>query len=107
MIGSYSVEVRKLGLYLLDLICQGLGLEDGYFGDELSKVQLMAINNYPPCPDPSLTLGLPKHGDVDLMTLLLQGEVHGLQVFEDEKWLAVEPPYSFVVNIGHMLQVHM
>lgn len=106
MIGSYSVEVRKLGLYLLDLICEGLGLEAGYFGDELSKVQLMAINHYPPCPDPSLTLGLPKHSDVNLITILLHGQVHGLQVLNDGQWLALEPPpYAFVVNVGHMLQV--
>ena len=29
--GKYSVEVRKLSLLLLDLICEGLGLESGYF----------------------------------------------------------------------------
>lgn len=61
MIGSYSAEVRKLGLYLLDLICEGLGLESlegGYFGDKLREVKVMAINNYPPCSDPKLNLGV-------------------------------------------------
>jgi hypothetical protein len=104
VVGSYSGEVRKLSLWRLDIICEGLGLESGYFGEELSQVQLMATNHYPPCPDPSLTLGLPK---LNLITLLLQGEVHGLQVFKDGQWLAVEPlPNAFVVNIGHMLRVH-
>ncbi|PRQ25887.1 putative aminocyclopropanecarboxylate oxidase [Rosa chinensis] len=39
----------------------------------------------------------------------IQGEeVHGLQVLKDGQWLAVEPvPNAFVVNIGHMLQVHL
>ena len=107
VVGSYSAELRKLSLWLLGLICEGLGLECGYFRDEFSQVQLMAINHYPPCPDPFLTLGLPKHSDLNLITLLLQGEVHGLQVFEDRQWLAVEPlPNAFVVNIGHMLQLH-
>ncbi|GFZ13545.1 hypothetical protein Acr_23g0019300 [Actinidia rufa] len=73
--GSYSIEVRKLGLLLLDLICEGLGLEHGYFGGELSQGLLMSINHYPMCPDPSLVLGLPKHGDPYLLTLLNQGHV--------------------------------
>ncbi|XP_061366950.1 hyoscyamine 6-dioxygenase-like [Gastrolobium bilobum] len=106
VMGSYSVKVRKLSLQLLDMICKGLGLESGYFNNELSSVQLMAINHYPPCPDPSLTLGLPKHGDVFLITLLFQGEMNGLQVWKDGQWFAVEPlPNALVVNIGHMLQI--
>ncbi|KAK7268279.1 hypothetical protein RIF29_20975 [Crotalaria pallida] len=108
VMGSYSVKVRKLGLVLLDLICKGLGLESGYFNDERSSVQKMAINHYPPCPDPSLTLGLPKHSDPNLITLLLQGEteMHGLQVCKDGQWFAVEPiPYALVVNIGHTMQI--
>ncbi|XP_068319551.1 protein DMR6-LIKE OXYGENASE 2-like [Pyrus communis] len=66
----------------------------------------MAANNYPPCPDPSLTLGLPKHFNINLITILLQEQVNGLQVLKDEQWLAVEPvPNAFVVSIGHMLQI--
>ncbi|KAF8401869.1 hypothetical protein HHK36_012818 [Tetracentron sinense] len=104
--GTYSVEVRKLGLRLLGLLGEGLGLEPGYFGNELSKGELLLINNYPPCPDPSLTLGLPKHSDPNLITLLLQGDVYGLQVFKDGQWIGIEPlPNAFVVNLGHQLQI--
>jgi isopenicillin N synthase-like dioxygenase len=107
VIGSYSAGVRKLSLWILDLIGEGLGLESGYFRDELSQVQFISVNHYPPCPDPSLTLGLPKHCDPNLITLVLQGKVQGLQVLKDGQWLAVEPlPNAFVVNIGYMLQVH-
>ncbi|XP_062102112.1 protein DOWNY MILDEW RESISTANCE 6-like isoform X2 [Humulus lupulus] len=106
VVGRYSVEVRKLSLYLLDLICTGLGLEPGYFRGEteLTEVHVMSANHYPPCPDPSLTLGLPKHCDVNLITLLLQ-EMDGLHVMKDGQWLSVEPiPNAIVVNIGHTLQ---
>ncbi|GMP99493.1 hypothetical protein CsSME_00046941 [Camellia sinensis var. sinensis] len=104
--GRYSIEVRKLGLQILDLICEGLGLESGYFREGLSQNQLMSINHYPACPDPSLVLGLPKHGDPFLLTLLNQGEVSGLQVLKDQQWLSVEPlPNAFVVNINHLLQI--
>ncbi|XP_062021237.1 hyoscyamine 6-dioxygenase-like [Rosa rugosa] len=107
VIGSYSVEARKLSLGLSELICEGLGLESGFFGDELTQVQVMALNHYPPCPNPSITLGLLKHCDSNLLTLLIhEQEVHGLQVFKDEQWFVVEPvPDAFVVNIGHTLQI--
>ncbi|PRQ25883.1 putative flavanone 3-dioxygenase [Rosa chinensis] len=106
LVGSYSVEVRKLGLCLLDLISEGLGLGSGFFGGELSQVQIMATNHYPLCPNPSLTLGLPKHSDVNLITLLIQGEVSGLQVLKDGQLLTIQPvPHAFLVNIGHILQI--
>ncbi|KAL4596416.1 hypothetical protein ACB092_12G162900 [Castanea dentata] len=43
---------------------------------------------------------------INLITFLLQGESHGLQVLKDGQWLAVEPlPNAFVVNVGHMLHL--
>ncbi|KAM0007120.1 putative 2'-deoxymugineic-acid 2'-dioxygenase [Helianthus debilis subsp. tardiflorus] len=106
VVGKYSLEVRKLSLRVLELIREGLGLEPEYFGEELTGGQLLSINHYLPSPDPSLTLGLPKHADPNLITVLLQGSVSGLQVFKDGQWLGVEPlPHAFVVNIGHQLQI--
>ncbi|KAK4732052.1 hypothetical protein R3W88_025040 [Solanum pinnatisectum] len=68
---------------------QGLGIESGYF-DEQREVQLLSANNYPACPDPSLTLG----------------NVSGLQVLVDGKWVCVEAvPNAFVVNIGNQLEI--
>ncbi|XP_076905251.1 hyoscyamine 6-dioxygenase-like [Bidens hawaiensis] len=105
VVRKYSLEVRKLSLRMLELICEGLGLEHGCF-EELTGAQLLSINHYPWWPDPGLTLGLPKHADHSLITVLLQGSVHGLQVCKDGKWLNVGPvPHAFVVNIGHQLHV--
>ena len=85
---------------ILELICEGLGLKAGYFGEEFTGVQMFSVNHYPACPDPSLALGTPKHADHNLLTMLLQGSVSGLQVFKDGQWLGVEPlPHAFVVNI--------
>ncbi|XP_059660366.1 protein DOWNY MILDEW RESISTANCE 6-like isoform X2 [Cornus florida] len=105
VVGTYSAEVRELSLRILQLICEGLGLEQGYFRDELAKCQLLSVNHYPPCPDPSLTLGLHKHCDPNLITILHQGDVCGLQVIKDGQWIGIEPlPNAFVVNIGYQLQ---
>ncbi|XP_062102416.1 hyoscyamine 6-dioxygenase-like [Humulus lupulus] len=107
VMGPYSIEVWKVSLCLLDLISEGLGLEPNYFSHETEgfKVHVLSVNHYPACPDPSLTLGLPKHADVDILTILLQ-QMNGLQILKDGQWLAVEPlPNAFVVNIGHTLEI--
>ncbi|KAH7862410.1 hypothetical protein Vadar_004475 [Vaccinium darrowii] len=105
VVGAYSVEVRKLSLRILDLICEGLGIELGYFGDELSKLQDFVVHHYPPCPEPGLVLGVGSHTDASLLTLLRQN-IYGLQIFKDGQWLGVEPiPYAFVINISDQLEV--
>ncbi|KAL3644960.1 hypothetical protein CASFOL_010140 [Castilleja foliolosa] len=86
---AYIVEIKRLSLRLLEMISQGLGLEKGYLGG-MSQVQFMTASNYPICPDPSLTLGLLKHFDHSLITILFQGNGKGLQVLKDGKWIGVE-----------------
>ncbi|EOX94477.1 2-oxoglutarate and Fe(II)-dependent oxygenase superfamily protein, putative [Theobroma cacao] len=106
VIATFSVEAKKLGLRILELLSEGLGLESGHFEKDLSEALLLVANHYPPCPDPSLTLGLPKHCDPNLITILLQGDACGLQVFKDGEWIGIEPlPNAFVVNIGHQLRI--
>ncbi|KAK6141634.1 hypothetical protein DH2020_024607 [Rehmannia glutinosa] len=105
IVGAYIVEIRRLSLIILELISQGLGLEKGYLGG-ISQVQFLTASNYPPCPDPSLTLGLLKHFDHSLITILFQGNVEGLQVLKDGKWIGVEVvPNAFVVNIGTQVEI--
>ncbi|GMJ09071.1 DMR6-LIKE OXYGENASE 1 [Hibiscus trionum] len=106
VVGAYSVELWKLSCRILEFICQGLGLRSDYLSNELSQVPKIMINHYPPCPEPSLTLGLSKHRDPTIITILLQGQINGLQVFKDGRWIGVEPlPHAFVVNIGYLLQI--
>ncbi|KAL9241334.1 hypothetical protein vseg_015457 [Gypsophila vaccaria] len=105
VVGDYVVNLTELGSRILELICEGLGLEAGYF-DKLSEDPVLTVNHYPACPDPSLTLGAGKHCDPNLVTILLQDEVPGLQVYNNRQWISIDPvPAAFVVNIGHQLQI--
>ncbi|KAH7510666.1 hypothetical protein FEM48_ZijujUnG0101900 [Ziziphus jujuba var. spinosa] len=53
-----------------------------------------------------VTYGLPPHDDPNVITLLLQDDVPGLQVLKDGKWVSVQPiPNTFIVNIGDQIQV--
>ncbi|XP_022773714.1 flavanone 3-dioxygenase 2-like [Durio zibethinus] len=52
----------------------------------------MAVNYYPPCPEPELTYGLPGHTYPNALTILLQNlQVAGLQVLKDGKRLLLIP----------------
>lgn len=105
---SYCKAVRELGFILQELISECLGLEKDYIKNMLGEQgQHMAVNYYPPCPQPELTYGLPKHTDPNALTILLQDpQVPGLQVLKDGIWLSINPhPGAFVVNIGDQLQV--
>ncbi|KAL6848509.1 hypothetical protein ACP4OV_021803 [Aristida adscensionis] len=105
----FIVPTRAVGMELLTLLCEGIGLRPDYFDGELSGgATIVNVNHYPPCPDTARTLGLPPHCDRNLITLLLQGPVSGLQVAHGGggRWIDVEPvPGAFVVNFGHQLEI--
>ncbi|KAL0461121.1 UNVERIFIED_CONTAM: Hyoscyamine 6-dioxygenase [Sesamum latifolium] len=106
VVSAYSVEVRKLMLRILDLISEGLGLKLGYFDGELSQNQLLSVNYHIPCPNPSLTLGMPQHCDPNLISMLQQCAVPGLQVLHQGQWMTVPPmPNAFVVIPGLQLKI--
>ncbi|KAG0459385.1 hypothetical protein HPP92_022513 [Vanilla planifolia] len=97
---NYARGSRKLSTTVLGLVAEGLGLDRNYFDGDLSGEPMAShINFYPPCPDPSLTLGLAKHCDPGLITLLLQGNVSGLQILHNDEWIAVDPVPMLLLSI--------
>ncbi|KAK9663639.1 hypothetical protein RND81_14G107600 [Saponaria officinalis] len=106
IVGDYTNELRNLALRILELICEGLGLEKNYFDKGLSEEEFLVVHQYPTCPDPSLTLGTRSHTDPGLIGIVLQGDIPGLQVMNDGEWIGVEViPGAFVVNVGFVLEV--
>ena len=94
-------------LRLLAAISEALGLDSDYMNRILGKhSQTMNINCYPSCPSPDLTLGIAGHSDGVAITVLMQGDVGGLQVLKKGKWVDVEPvANALVVSLGDQLQV--
>ncbi|KAI3439768.1 DIOX_N domain-containing protein [Psidium guajava] len=71
-VGEYGTRVRELVLKLLEAISESLRLDRDYISKNLGKHgQHMAMNYYPPCPQPELTYGLPGHTDPNLIAILL------------------------------------
>lgn len=107
VVEKFVEPTRAVGMELLRLLCEGMGLRPDYFeGDLTAGDVIINVNHYPPCPAPGLTLGLPPHCDRNLITLLLQSTVPGLQVAYKGDWINVQPvPNAFVVNFGHLLEI--
>ena len=101
----------KLAYKLMELVALSLGLPadmfHGFFKDQTSYIRL---NHYNPCPCPSprLALGLGRHLDSGVLTILNKDDVGGLEVKRktDGEWVRVKPtPDAYIINVGDIIQV--
>ncbi|KAK9742874.1 hypothetical protein RND81_03G202500 [Saponaria officinalis] len=104
---EWDKEVKQLRERLMGYLSEGLGLN----ADRLKGVRYlgragMGGNYYPPCPEPTKTVGIASHTDPGILTVLLQDQVGGLQVKYKDKWIDLKPVHgALVVNIGDLLQI--
>ena len=91
----------------MHIVVAGLEVDPAHFEQYTTDTGgLLRWNYYPACPEPLKTIGLNAHTDFNLLTVLHQGEIGGLQIEKDGKWIAVRPrPGALAVNIGDTLQV--
>ncbi|KAL9410833.1 hypothetical protein AB3S75_044580 [Citrus x aurantiifolia] len=104
---EYIKEVSKLGETLFEILSMALGLKPEYLKD-MGCFNLYSVicHYYPRCPQPELTLGARRHSDPSFLTILLQDQIGGLQVFNENQWIDVNPiSGGLLVNIGDFLQV--
>ncbi|XP_010273388.1 PREDICTED: protein SRG1-like [Nelumbo nucifera] len=105
---SYSQEMKRLAMNILELMAKALKMEVGEIRELFEDgMQSMRMNYYPPCPEPEKTIGLTPHSDASGLTILLQvNEMEGLQVRKDGMWVPVKPlPNAFIINIGDILEI--
>ncbi|KAL5984861.1 hypothetical protein ACLOJK_038697 [Asimina triloba] len=106
---EFAQGAEELSFKLLELVSLSLGLPakqlNSFFKEQTSLIRL---NHYPPCPKPDLTLGVGRHTDSGVLTVLAQDDVGGLEVKRrrDGEWIRVRPiPDSFIINVGDIIQV--
>ncbi|XP_010274804.1 PREDICTED: 1-aminocyclopropane-1-carboxylate oxidase homolog isoform X2 [Nelumbo nucifera] len=104
---EYSRQVARLAATLLQLVSEALTLEPKRLIDMgCAESEAILCHYYPACPEPELTMGTSKHADNDVVTILLQDHIGGLQVLHKNHWVDVPPmPGALVVNVGDLLQI--
>ncbi|CAN6331032.1 unnamed protein product [Urochloa humidicola] len=116
VLDEYIAAVRRMTCTVLELMAEGLGLDDaGVFarlvldGDSDS---MLRVNHYPPRPEHkhghhSRLMGFGEHTDPQIISVLRSNAVSGLEIsLRDGTWVAVPSDAdSFFVNVGDALQV--
>lgn len=109
---QYYDHMHTLARDVLSVVAQTLYLDADYFADfTKGAVATLRYLHYPPQPkdsDEKLSRGIGAHTDFGSVTLLMQDEVDGLQVWEKstEEWLDVSVIISNRnVTIADFLQV--
>ncbi|KAJ7553011.1 hypothetical protein O6H91_06G080700 [Diphasiastrum complanatum] len=104
---DYSVAIKQLAEQLLAGLSESLGLYDGSLIEKFYQHdQQLAVNYYPPCPNPDLAVGLCSHSDPGGITILFQDDVGGLQVLHEDRWIAVQPSADcLIINVGDQMEI--
>lgn len=117
---DYFDRCSEVALRLLGVLTANLGAPLEVWKDDFYPVHSSFLRlNYYPVDDPlaaargdeakaadSGNMGVHHHTDAGALTLLLQDDVGGLQVFHADTWKDVPPvPGTLVVNIGDIVKV--
>ncbi len=115
---AFYAACEALAFRLLGAISGNLGMPEDHLSRSFRPMHtsFARLNYYPVCPRPerptdvrtpvSGHLGVNHHTDAGALTLLLQDDQPGLEVFRDGQWYLVEPRRdALVVNVGDIVQV--
>ena len=105
---EYTSRMQIFTELVSKAMAKSLNLEADCFLNQFGKQATLKarFNDYSPCQRPDLVLGLKAHADGSGYTIILQDDVEGLQVFQDERWLTV-PAISdaLLVLMGDQMEV--
>lgn len=101
-IQTFSEQLSELDQIVRRMVLESLGMEK-YLNEHLDSTKyLLRVMKYKGPETTDTKLGLTSHTDKNIVTILHQNQVSGLQVqTKDGEWIAVKPSLdSFIVMIG-------
>lgn len=111
-VNGYCRHCERLAFRLLAAVSTNLGMSPGYLSRDFGRkhTSFLRLNYYPvPLTPPASNggqMGVGQHTDAGALSLLLQDDQPGLEVFKDNAWHLVEPRRdALVINIGDIVQV--
>jgi isopenicillin N synthase-like dioxygenase len=118
VIEGFYAACENVSFRLLSGVMRGLGMPASHLADAFRPhhTSFLRLNYYPACDDPADAdapagskdghFGVNHHTDAGAITVLLQDDQAGLEVYRRGKWTLVEPRAdALVVNIGDIVQV--
>ena len=106
---AYYEACDAVAIRLLRILARNLGMPADSLDEDFrpQHTSFLRLNYYPRCVrNLAGHLGVNPHTDAGALTLLLQDEEPGLQVYHHGAWRLVEPhPDALVVNLGDIAQV--
>lgn len=106
-IQSFSEQLSELDQIVRKMVLESLGLEK-YTDEHIGSTNyLVRVQKYDFPKGHEAEVGLTSHTDKNIVTILYQNEVNGLEVLtKDGQWITAEPsPNSFIVMIGEAFHV--
>lgn len=108
IVQSMSEKLSKMDQMVRRMVVESLGLEK-YLNQHLDSTNyVIRVQKYdaPPTNETD-KVGLVTHTDKNIVTILYQNEVNGLQVMtKDGDWITTQPsPNSFIVMVGQSFHV--
>ena len=107
---------HQIALELIRSISVSLGSDEDLTRAFADHSSFLRLNYYPPCPNPAPAdadffpdngeLGISHHTDAGALTVLLQDQQPGLQVYRGGNWHTIMPTEdTLIINIGDIVQV--
>lgn len=104
-IQSFSEQLSELDQIIRKMVLESLGVEK-YLEEHMTSTNyLLRVMKYKGPQTSDTKVGLTPHSDKNIVTILYQNQVQGLEVMtKDGKWISYKPSLdSFVVMIGDSL----
>ncbi|KAE8709156.1 Calcium-binding EF-hand family protein isoform 1 [Hibiscus syriacus] len=105
---NYTCKMRMVTESVSKSMAKSLGLEENCILDEFGEgAALQArFNYYPCCRRPEIVLGLKPHADGTGYTIILQDEVEGLQILQNQHWFTVPTlPEALLILMGDQMEI--